>query len=448
MRGSILAAQNNMAGARAALDKAVTADPKNVTALFARASFLLSSRQPAAAEQDLRAILSMDPKNLGALLNLADAAEQQGQHQRVRGILGQAIAAAPQSAMPRKTLIRYLSGQRDFKSALPVAADFARLQPSNGEAVTMLGAVQFAAGQKKEAVATYRRLTALLPAAAGPQVLLGDALWDTGDHAAALSAMDAAAKRAPNDANVRAAQIRVLLSAGNNEGAVAAARAFQAANPGTASDVLLSETLDKTKQRDQSVAVLSKSLADHPSNVVLLKLASLAMQGGDGKRGADMMSDWLVKNPNDLAVRMEYAGFLMGQGDGAQAIPQYEAALKQNAYNAVALNNLGWLLQTKNPKRAMALINQAWKLSPGSPDIADTLGWLKVQQKDAAGGLELLNKAHAQKPKDGSITYHLAVALDANGKRDAARDLLKSLLASNVPFKERQSAVQLSAGWH
>ena len=448
LRGGILTAQNNMTGAQVALDKAVAADPKSVAALSARANYLLLSQKTAAGEQDLRAVLALDPKNLGALLKLADVAAQQGRDQNVRSLLGQAIAAAPQSAVPRQSLIRYLSERRDFKSALPVATDFARLQPSNGDAVTMLGAVQFAAGQKKEAVATYRRLTALLPAAAGPQVLLGDALWDTGDHVAALSAMDAAAKRAPNDANVRAAQIRVLLSAGNNDGAVAAARAFQSANPGTAGDVLLSETLDKAKQHDQSVAVLNQSLADHPSNVVLLKLASLAMQGGDGKRGADMMSNWLVKNPNDLAVRMEYAGFLMGQGDGAQAIPQYEAALKQNANNAIALNNLGWLIQTKDPKRALALLNQARKLSPGSPDIADTLGWFKVQQKDAAGGLELLNKAHSQKPKDGSITYHLAVALDANGKRDAARGLLKSLLASNVQFKERQAAVQLSAGWH
>jgi Flp pilus assembly protein TadD len=229
---------------------------------------------------------------------------------------------------------------------------------------------------------------------------------------------------------------------------VTAARAFQSANPGTAGDVLLSETLDKVKQHDQSVAVLNKSLADHPSNVVLLKLSALAMQGGDANRGADMLSNWLAKNPNDLAVRMEYAGFLMGRGDGMQAVPQYEAALKQNPNNAVALNNLGWLIQAKDPKRALVLLTQARKLSPGSPDIADTLGWLKVQQKDAAGGLELLNAAHSQKPKDGSITYHLAVALDANGKRDAARGLLKSLLASNVQFKERQSAVQLAAGWH
>jgi Flp pilus assembly protein TadD len=93
------------------------------------------------------------------------------------------------------------------------------------------------------------------------------------------------------------------------------------------------------------------------------------------------------------------------------------------------------------------MLTQAQKLAPSSPDVADTLGWIKFQQKDAAGALELLNKAHSQKPKDGEITYHLARVLDANGKRDAARDLLKALLASNTQFKDRSAATELAASW-
>jgi len=72
---------------------------------------------------------------------------------------------------------------------------------------------------------------------------------------------------------------------------------------------------------------------------------------------------------------------------------------------------------------------------------------VKLQQKDAVGGLDLIDKAHKLKPQDGSITYHLAVALDANAKRDAARQLLKGLLASNVQFKERPAAAQLASSW-
>jgi Flp pilus assembly protein TadD len=210
---------------------------------------------------------------------------------------------------------------------------------------------------------------------------------------------------------------------------------------------LLSETLERLKQHDQAVAVLNKSFADKPSSIVLLKLTAIAMQAKDKERAADLMSKWVATHPDDSVVRMQYAAFLMEQGDNARSIPQYESVLKQVPDNPIALNNLGWMIQDSNPKRALALLSQAAELAPASADIADTLGWLKLQQKDVAGSLALLNKAHGLKPKDGEITYHLVVALDAGAKRDAARGLLKALLASGAQFKDRPAAEQLSAKW-
>jgi len=447
-RGDILASQKDNAGALAAFDKAVAEDPKNTTPLFARAQFLAASQKFADANRDLKAILAMDPKNLGALLKLTDIAMQQGQDQNVRALLGQAIAASPQGAAPRLALTRYLIAHKDFKSALPVATDFVKTQPTNGDAVTLLGNVQQALGQKKEAVASCRRLISLLPTNPVPQVLLGDALEVAGDRVGAARAMEAAVKLAPASPDVRAAQIKVLLAQGDSDGALAAARTFQSSSPGTAADLLLAETLDRTKQRDQAVSVLTKSLADKPSNAVLLKLVNYAVQAKDISRATDMMSKWLASNPNDLAVRLEYAGLFMQQEDNARAAAQYELALKRDPNNVVTLNNLGWLIQSSDPKRALTLLSQAAKLAPNSADVADTLGWMKLKQKDTAGSLELLNKAHTIKPQDGEITYHLVVALDANAKRDAARGLLKALLASNVQFKDRPAAAQLASSWH
>ena len=57
----------------------------------------------------------------------------------------------------------------------------------------------------------------------------------------------------------------------------------------------------------------------------------------------------------------------------------------------------------------------------------DGLGWLKVQQKDAVGGLSYLRRAHDLCPKDAVIAYHLIVALDANSKRNDARIVARNL---------------------
>jgi putative PEP-CTERM system TPR-repeat lipoprotein len=447
-RGGVLAAQNNNAGARAAFDKAVALDPKNNAALYARAQFLFSTENFADASRDLRTMLAQDPKNLAALLRLTDIALRQGQDGNVRSLLSQAVAAAPQNPTPRLALIRYLIGRRDFKSALPLANDFVRVQPSNADAVTLLGNVQTGLGQKKEAVTSYRRLVGLMPTAAVPQVLLGTALQDAGDLTGAGRALETAVKLAPTSPDVRAAQVRFLLNQHNNDAALAAARSFQSSSPGTAADLLLADALDTAKQRDQAVVVLNKSLADKPSNVVLLRLATYAVQAKNTGRASDLMSKWLTVHSDDAAVRQEYAGLLMQLDDKARAVVQYEMLLKQNPNNVVVLNNLGWLIQSSDPKRALSLLSQAAKLTPNSADVLDTLGWLKVQQKDAAGGLAHLDKAHKLAPQDGEITYHLVLALDANAKRDQARNMLKTLLASGTQFKDRQAATQLASSWH
>jgi cellulose synthase operon protein C len=446
-RGGILLSQRDNAGAEAAFNAAVSGDPKSTTALFARAQMLANTQRQAEALRDLRALLAIDGKNVPALLQLAQIAQLQGDDSTVRTSLNQAIAAAPRNMTPRFALVNYLNSQRKFSEAQTAAGELLRVQPNHTDGLAALGRIQLAQKQNKEAVATYRRLVSLMPTAPGPQVLLGNALSISGDRAGAARALDTAAKLGPNSVEIKGAQINFQFNQGNNEAALGLARAFQASNPGSAADVLLASTLDRTRRRDEAIAVLNKSVSDRPNPAVLIRLAEL-VKANDPERAGNLMSAWLAKNPDDLAVRLEHANLLMEQKNNAQAISQFQAVLKQDPNNIVALNNLGWLLQTSDPKRALAMLTLAQKLAPNSADVTDTLGWVKLQQKDKAGALALLNKAHAAKPGDGEITYHLAVALDANGQRPAARQLLKTLLASGAKFQDLPAANKLAAEWH
>ncbi|HKY18151.1 MAG TPA: XrtA/PEP-CTERM system TPR-repeat protein PrsT [Rhizomicrobium sp.] len=446
-RGGILLAQNNIPGALAAYDGAVKADPKSVPALYARANLLSSQWRPAEAMRDLRAILAMDSKNTAALMQLAYVHIQQGDEKNVRALMRQAIAAAPQNPAPKTAWVRYLITQRNFKEALTAVNELVRAHPKNTDGVALLGQIQLALGQKKEAGATYRRLTAMAPTSAAPQVLLGNALAVAGDRTGATRALETAVKLNPKSPEVRGAQIGLQIAQGNVDTAVATAQAFQAANPGVGADLLLADTLDRAGRRDQAAGVLNKSYSDNPSNAALLRLVRFALQANDAKRAGDLMSGWLSKHPADHAVRLEYATHLMQQNDNAGAITQYQAVLKEAPNNVVALNNLGWMLQKSDPKRALSMLTLARKFSPDSADVADTLGWLKLQQKDAAEALALLDHAHKRDPRNGQITYHLAVALDANAKRAEARETLRTLLASGVKFQDLPQAQKLAAAW-
>ena len=92
------------------------------------------------------------------------------------------------------------------------------------------------------------------------------------------------------------------------------------------------------------------------------------------------------------------------------------------------MNNLGWLIQKDDPNRALTMVALANKISPESAYIADTLGWLKYQRKDHEGALPLLQRAHDIDTASAPISYHLALALDATGKRAEAKSLLKATL--------------------
>ena len=446
-RGGILLSKGDNPGAAAAFDKAVAGDPKSTAALFARSQMLQATQKPAEASRDLRAVLALDSKNSQALMKLAQIGASQGDEQTVRDALGKAIAADPANVAPRLALISYLNTRSKPRESLTAANELLRMQPGNKEGLALLGNSQLALGQNKEAVLTYRRLVSLEPTAAAPQVLLGNALSLAGDRQGATRALETATKLGPGSAEVKGAQINLQITQGNFDAALALARAFQAANPGSQADVLLADTLDQTRHRDEAIAVLNKSLSSRPNPDVFARLLRLTAQGGDDAGTENLMSGWLAKNPNDLRTRVEFGNFLLTRGANAKAVTQFQAVLKQDPNNLVALNNLGWLLQTSDPKRALSLLTHAQKLAPNSPDILDTLGWIKLQQKDLRGGLALIQKAHAAKPQDAAVTYHLAVALDANGQRDAARQMLKGLLASGRKFQELAAANKLAAEW-
>src|SRR6185369_17292677 len=151
----------------------------------------------------------------------------------------------------------------------------------NTEGLALLGGTQLALGQKKEAIATYRRLVSLSPTSAAPQLLLGNALSISGDRAGAARALETAAKLNPTSPEVKNSQINFQFNQGNGDAAVALAWAFQAANAGATADVMLAATLDRAHHRDEAIAVLGKSLSDRPNTAVLLQMVRLLVQAGD-----------------------------------------------------------------------------------------------------------------------------------------------------------------------
>ncbi len=448
LRGAVFTAQHNTDEALAAYGKALQADPKNAIALFGRADTLEQAGRFDEASFDVNTILKLNPRNMAAYLKLAEISARQSKDGQVRSVLAQAMKQDAKNPAPHLALIRYLAGRRDNAGALKAANDLLKVDPDSAEGMVALGGSQQALGRKADAVATFRRLAALTPNAPGPQILLGNALFANGDQAGANAAMKNALKLAPDSADVRLAQINLQFAEKDTNGAIASAQAYQTANPGTQADILVGDTLLRAGRRDQAMAVYQKNFSVTPNSGVLMRMAQTYANSGDMKSASDALSNWVTKNPDDVVVRLEYASFQMQQANNSEASRQFREVLKRDPDNVASLNNLAWITRDQDPKGAIALATRAVAAAPESPEALDTLGWLTLKHAKPADSLPLLKKAHDLQPKDGEIAYHLVLSLDATGSHEAAKGLLKSVLASQVKFDDLAEANKLAQSWH
>ncbi len=201
-------------------------------------------------------------------------------------------------------------------------------------------------------------------------------------------------------------------------------------------------------RRTQARAVYEKSFSAKPSAGTLLRIAQNSIADGDTKSAAESLSRWIEKNPGDNGVRLEYATLLMQQQNNADAIRQFREVLKKDPNNVVCLNNLAWLIRDQDPSGAITLASRAVALAPNSANVLDTLGWIKLKHGRAAESLPLFKRAHDISPRDGEISYHLALSLEANGNHDAAREFLKALVTSQTKFADMEEAAKLAQAWH
>jgi tetratricopeptide (TPR) repeat protein len=106
------------------------------------------------------------------------------------------------------------------------------------------------------------------------------------------------------------------------------------------------------------------------------------------------------------------------------ALADLNLVLAQNPQNAEALNAYGYTLakHKKAYPQAMVYLEKAIKLKPGSVEIMDSYGWVKLKLGQKQESLTWLEKAWLQ-AKGPEIAAHLGEAYWALGRKDEARKI-------------------------
>lgn len=194
--------------------------------------------------------------------------------------------------------------------------------------------------------------------------------------------------------------------------------------------------------RAGALAILDDYAAAHPSSEFDLTLtkARLLADHGEADTGLSLLSAALDRHPNNPSIEYDRAVILEHAGRVHESVEVLEKLLTQRPDDPVLSNALGYTLADHNLElpRAEGLIQRALAVSPDSPAILDSLGWLKYREGDAKDAVAMLARAYSIQ-HDSEIGAHWGEAVWVSGQHQEARRIWSAALArdpSSQPLRQ------------
>lgn len=441
--GTALVAAGQRDKARAQFAEAYKRDPKNFSALMSLGSLDSLEGHYTDAAGRYEAVLKADPRNGGAMTALGQLAAMQGDKAGAVKWFKQAIDTAPKSASAYVALVVLYSESGQFDDAVGTARQLVAIEPNNPAALNALGATELSAGHHQEALKPLQQATDLAPRVPLYRFNLARAQVLNKDTKAATDNLDKIIKDDPGQ--LPAVTLRAFMKLQDHDlpGAVALAQTLQKQAATKAAGLALEGDLYMAdKSWDKAAKVYQQGLKDTYERPLVIK-SFQALNASGAKAPEGVLRDWLAKHPDDAATRLLLAQYYMDHTQNASAASEYEQVLKAYPTNVGALNNMAWIYTEQHDPRAVALAEQAYKLAPQSPGVADTYAWALITNNQPKNALPILVNAVKAAPKVPAIQYHLAVAQARTGDQAGARTTLQALAKSGVDFPDKQAAEKL-----
>jgi cellulose synthase operon protein C len=362
----------------------------------------------------------------------------------VTGHLRNAVKANGGEAQAHLMLIGQLLSTGDTASALTAAREAAAALPGNVPVAEALGRAQMASNDAASAVTTFKQLTTQQAGNPLFHVRLAEALVATKDNASAKRSLDKALELRPGFAPARRSLVGIAMAEGKPQDALNLVREMQKADPKDAGAFVLEGDIEAARRNwDPAVGAYRKAfgLASTTDHVVRLHMA---LSAAGRKAEADRLGgDWARNNPRDVGFRFYQGDLALGQGDFAAAEGHYRAVAEAQPRNALALNNIAYLMVRQNKPGSLELAQKANDLLPGRPQLMDTLALALAANKKLPQAIELQKSAIARAPNDGNLKLTLARLLIQSGDKAYARAELEDLAKQGTKFRDHAEVDRL-----
>lgn len=437
LRARVMMQQGKVEQARQGFEQALKLQPSFYPATSALAQMALLDGKPDEAQRLVDEALKADPKSTPALLTSARLMASRGApREEIIAVFTGAIQQGGNDPAPRLALINFHLASRDFKAALEVAQSAATSLPDNVEILDALGRAQAATGDTNQAISTFSKLSQILPRSPLPNLRLADVQWAGGKREAAMQSLKRALSVAPDNLQAQRAMVDAYLADNNTAQAAAVAREVQKQRPAQDIGFLMEGSIAASRQQwDQALTIYRQGLAAAPDSTELATRIHVALVTTKKQAAADQHAvDWLKSHPADAAFRSYLGDTALANRQLAVAEARYREVLELQPDNALALNNLAWLLATTKKPGAVVVARKAAVLLPDRPAIMNTLAMALASEGQTAEAVRVMKQAVALQDRNPQLRLELARLLVQVGDKSAAKVELEALAALGTKF--------------
>ncbi len=443
--GATYLASGDLENARLQLTLAAAADSEQLLPQINLARLARLEGDLASAEAQYRSTLERFPESSDAKLELAELLLAQGAHDEAMDKVQEVLKHEPKLYAAHELKLNIIFAQKVEPERVRSAVfELLKEFPEKPNAELMAGRAYRALGNVADARMHLRRA---VEAARFDSKMLFDIAnqqYAIGDFSGALWTLTKAVQGSPDHLGAGVLKAAVHTELKEFEKAETVIEGLRAKHGETPEIMTVQGDLLMAQNRfEDAVTSYGRSYQLAPVVGPMRTLFRAQIAAGKLNDAAILIENWLEAHPQDLGSMHLYAQMLMTQNDWSKASAVYEKLQSDGVEDIVMLNNLAVCYQHLGDARALLTAELAYEQAPSDPSVADTYGWILLENDRIEEGLALLREAYARSSTSPAIRYHIGLALARLGRNDEAQEEIEAALANADAFSARDDATKL-----
>jgi len=409
--------------------------PDNPAYLSLKGTVLRLENQTDEAEQSFKAALKNDKSFLPALNGLAELYEKMGKIDAAKTQLMTAANAAPNNLQLLMQIIQF-GTRNDQKHWAIGEINKLQINMENQLAPALVLAAYYF--QKRDVTQSQKYLDkaevispehqSVKRLSSNLHILKAGVSAKQGKPKEALNQLNHAISIQARNLKAHMLKSGILLEQGDTPGAIEVAKSLQTDEKMRAVGLELEGNIWASVAQFEKAAMSYDQLWKTNKNGKLaLKIYRIKKEFSDAGAAMSHVKAWVEEKPEELSALIALAMLEQENSNTKSAVTLYEKVLSIKSDSPLVLNNLSYIYFENGDPRALDLAAEAYKLAPKSPAIADTYGWILVENKQLSKGLPILQQAAEAAPKTKEILQHYSEALTRAGKLDEAATVMEQI---------------------